>query len=118
MRRGIPEITPQELSEKIKSDVDFILLDVREQWEVDRVKIDDSRLIVLPLSQLARQLTAALPEAMSNDAFVDVVVYCHHGVRSADVTAWLMQNGFQNVISLRGGVDAYALEVDPTVGRY
>jgi rhodanese-related sulfurtransferase len=43
---------------------------------------------------------------------------CHHGVRSADVTVWLRAQGWGQTFSLRGGIDAYALLVDPSIGRY
>ena len=46
------------------------------------------------------------------------VVVCHHGARSLQVTAWLHQNGFSNAISLRGGVDAWSREIDPSMPRY
>ncbi len=114
---GILEITPRELAEKLRSDADFTLLDVREPWEVNLARITDPRLVVLPLSRLARERAAALPPALTANPAAGVIVVCHHGVRSADVTAWLMQQGWQNVVSLRGGLDAYQ-EIDPRVGKY
>ncbi len=47
-----------------------------------------------------------------------IVVICHAGVRSMNVTIWLRNNGFENVQSLRGGIDAWSREVDPSVPRY
>jgi rhodanese-related sulfurtransferase len=114
----IPEISVQELSAKLKSDAGFTLLDVRETWELDRARLEDPRLVVLPLSRLARERTSALPEGIAADPEAEVVVMCHHGVRSADVTGWLIQQGWKNVRSLRGGIDAYATQVDPSVGWY
>jgi rhodanese-related sulfurtransferase len=47
-----------------------------------------------------------------------LVVVCHHGVRSMNVTVWLRNQGFENAQSLRGGIDAWSVEVDPKVARY
>ena len=47
-----------------------------------------------------------------------LVVVCHHGVRSMNVTAWLRRQGFEKAQSLRGGIDAWSVEVDPKVARY
>jgi rhodanese-related sulfurtransferase len=47
-----------------------------------------------------------------------LVVVCHHGVRSMNVTVWLRNQGFENAQSLRGGIDAWSVEVDPNVARY
>jgi len=115
---NIPEISPQDLAEKLSSDADFTLLDVRETWELEHARLDDPRLIVLPLSVLARERTAALPEAITANPEAEVVVICHLGARSADVTGWLIQQGWKNVRSLRGGIDAYATQVDGSVGWY
>jgi rhodanese-related sulfurtransferase len=114
----IPEISPRDLSAKLKSDAQFVLLDVREPWELSYARLDDPRLVVLPLSRLARERAAALPETISTDPAAEVVVLCHHGVRSADVTAWLIQEGWKNARSLAGGIDAYAREIDSSVGSY
>ena len=71
----------------------------------------------VPLSQLARSREAALPDSLL-DKEAEIVVFCHTGVRSAQVTAWLRTLGWKNVWSMAGGIDAYALEIDPSVGRY
>ena len=111
-------MSPQELSAKLKSDADFTLLDVRETWELDLARLNDPRLVVVPLSRLAREQTSALPEVIAASLEAEVVVMCHQGVRSADVTGWLIQQGWKNVHSLRGGIAAYASQVDPSVGWY
>jgi rhodanese-related sulfurtransferase len=113
----IPEITVNELSEKLKSEDKFILLDVRELNELEYAKLTDSRLQVTPMSRLAREGPNALSEsAQSQDSMIYVM--CHHGSRSAQVTAWLAQQGWQNVFNVRGGIDAYARQIDPSVGVY
>jgi rhodanese-related sulfurtransferase len=113
----ISEITVTELSEKLRSDDTFILLDVREPSELNSAKITDRRLEVTPLSRLAREGTDALSEsAKSKDS--TIYVMCHHGNRSAQVTAWLAQQGWKNVFNVRGGIDEYARRVDSSVGFY
>lgn len=113
----LPEITVTELSEKLKSDESFILLDVRELHELQYAKLTDSRLDVTPMSRLAREGTNALSDtAQAQDA--TIYVMCHHGSRSAQVTAWLAQQGWKNVFNVRGGIDEYARRVDQSVGFY
>jgi len=113
----IPEITVTELSEKFNSEENFILLDVRELHELDYAKLTDSRLQVTPMSRLAREGPNALFEsAKSQDS--TIYVLCHHGSRSAQVTAWLAQQGWTNVFNVRGGIDEYARKVDQSVGFY
>ena len=113
----IPEITVNELSQKLNSEEKFILLDVRELTELDYAKLTDSRLEVTPMSQLAREGIKALSEAAkSQDA--TIYVLCHHGNRSGQVTAWLAQQGWQNVFSVRGGIDEYSRKIDNSVGFY
>jgi rhodanese-related sulfurtransferase len=113
----IPEISVTELSEKLKSEDDFILLDVREQDELSLARLSDRRLEVTPMSRLAREGTQALSDtAQMQDA--TIYVMCHHGNRSGQVTAWLARQGWKNVFNVRGGIDAYAREVDKSVGLY
>jgi adenylyltransferase/sulfurtransferase len=113
----IPEITVTELSEKLNSGEKFILLDVREPHELNFAKVSDSRLEVTPMSRLAREGTNALSEsARTQDA--TIYVMCHHGNRSAQVTAWLAQQGWKNIFNVRGGIDEYARTIDQSVGFY
>ncbi len=113
----IPEITVTELSEKLKSEDSFILLDVRELQELEYAKLTDSRLEVTPMSRLGSEGTDALSEAaQSQDA--TLYVMCHHGVRSAQVTGWLSAQGWKNVFSVNGGIAEYARKIDQSVGFY
>lgn len=112
-----PEITVTDLAEKLKSEDEFILLDVRELTELNYAKIEDTRLEVTPMSQLSAEGTAAMSEsAQAKDA--TLYVMCHHGSRSMQVTAWLNQQGWKNATNVRGGIDAYARQVDQSVGMY
>jgi len=113
----LPEITVTELSDKLKSEDKFILLDVREPHELNFAKLTDSRLQVAPLSRLGREGISALPEsAQAQDA--TIYVMCHHGNRSGQVTAWLAQQGWKNVFNVSGGIDEYARQIDQSVGFY
>lgn len=114
---GAPEIGVRDVAVQLQADAPFVLLDVREADEVSSVQIADDRIVHVPLSKLAREQTRALPAA-AQDKDAAIVVYCHHGVRSAQVTVWLQQQGWSNVVSMDGGIDAWARQVDPGVGLY
>ena len=111
------EISVSELALKLKSEEDFILLDVREADELTYAKIVDRRLLVHALSRLAREGSAALPDKLRKKD-ENILVLCHHGNRSAQVTLWLMKQGWTNVFNVAGGIDEYARVVDPSVGFY
>jgi rhodanese-related sulfurtransferase len=113
----VPEIDVRELARKLKSGESFVLLDVREAWELDHAMIMDSKLKVVPTSRMAQLGEAAFPdEVRQKDA--EIIVLCHHGIRSANVTEWMLARGWTNVFSVRGGIAEYAQEVDATVGKY
>lgn len=111
------EITVTELNEKLQSDEKFILLDVRELAELNHAKIEDSRLHVTPMSRLANEGPAALPESVTKQD-APIYVMCHHGSRSMQVTSWLMGQGYKNVFNVSGGIDEFARRVDSSVGVY
>ena len=117
MTTSIPEIDVQTLSEKLSHREAFVLLDVREAHEFEYAKLPDEWVTPLPLSKLARELLDGLPES-TQAKDTEIVVMCHTGRRSAQVTAWLRQNGWTNVYNLTGGIEAYARHIDPSVGFY
>src|SRR5580658_1313709 len=86
------------------------LVDVREPWEFATTHIEGS--LPMPMGEV--------PTRAQKELEVDerLVIVCHHGVRSMNVTAWLRRQGFENAQSLRGGIDAWSVEVDPKVARY
>jgi rhodanese-related sulfurtransferase len=86
------------------------LIDVREPWEVETARIEGS--VPIPMGDVPARAHQEL------DPDEHLVVVCHHGVRSMNVTVWLRDNGFDHAQSLRGGIDAWSAEVDPAVGRY
>ncbi len=116
-----PQISPQALAEKLKQAPTqphtFTVLDVREWYEIQLAHIPDERVVVVPMSRLAQEHTQALPDFLQNQD-AEIIVLCHHGVRSSQVTAWLGRLGWKNVFNLEGGIDAYARLVDPQVGFY
>jgi rhodanese-related sulfurtransferase len=114
---NVPEISVQELAQKIQAGEKFTLVDVRETWEVEIASIKDEHVVVVPMSQISQEGKDAFPEA-ARDPQTEIVVMCHHGVRSAKVAAWMQQEGWQNVVSLRGGIMEYAEEIDESVGMY
>ena len=116
-RSRFPEINAKELEQKLKPPGAFILLDVREPDEIARVHLEDERVTYAPLSELARKGLEALPQP-ARDPAAEIVVFCHQGSRSMQVALWLQQQGWQNITSLQGGIDAYAIQVDPSIGRY
>ncbi len=108
-KRSLPEISPQELKQKLDEDESLLLLDVREQSEYDIVHLEGARLI--PLNTLPHHIDSLQPDQ-------EIVVYCHHGQRSLYATAYLHQNGFTDTKNLAGGIDQWAAEIDPTLRRY
>ena len=85
-------------------------LDVREPWEYATARIGGS--VLMPMGDVPARAHQEL------DPDERIVVLCHHGMRSMNVAVWLRNQGFENAQSLRGGIDAWASEVDPSVGRY
>jgi rhodanese-related sulfurtransferase len=88
---------------------DPLLLDVREPWEFRICRIEGSELI--PMGQLAASMGKLDPGR-------ETVVICHHGIRSRQVAMFLDYRGFNDVINLAGGVDAWARDVDRKMATY
>jgi rhodanese-related sulfurtransferase len=104
------EITTDELKKLKEAGSELTLLDVRESWEVQTANISGSKHI--PMGDVPSRFQQEL------DPEDHIVVVCHHGVRSMNVTAWLRQQGFEKVQSLRGGIDRWSREIDPSVPLY
>ena len=86
------------------------LIDVREPWEFATTSVAGSLLI--PMGEVPARAHQEL------DPEEHLVVLCHHGIRSMNVTVWLRNQGFEQAQSIRGGIDAWSAEVDPAVARY
>lgn len=114
---GVPEISVEDVAAKRANGDEFILLDVREAHELDYANLGEG-ITHVALSEIAQQRLEALPESISQDKEAEIVVFCHHGGRSGQVAGWLRQQGWTNVLNMAGGIDAYALRVDASIGRY
>ena len=102
-------ISPKELKKSLDNGDKLVLVDVREEWEYSLAKLDGS--ILIPLGTLPQSLGQLNRES-------EIIAICHHGMRSADATNFLLQQGFQKVENLVGGIDAWSTQVDGAVPRY
>ncbi len=102
------QVSAQQVYE-IRASGPVQLLDVREPWEWEEVHIEGS--IHIPMGQILERW----PELNSEQP---VICICHHGMRSMQVGLFLEKQGFQSVMNLRGGIDAWAREVAPELKRY
>jgi rhodanese-related sulfurtransferase len=103
------EITPAEVKQRLDRGEKLVLIDVREPWEFSVCRIEGAKLI--PMGTVPANLQAL-------DTDDEIVVYCHHGVRSLDVTVWLRGQGVEGAKSLAGGIERWSVEIDPNVPRY
>lgn len=103
------EISPQETATLLR-DKKTRLIDVRETWEFARAQIAGS--VLMPMGDVPSRAFAEL------DPEEHLVIVCHRGQRSLSVTAWLRNQGFEQVQSLRGGIDAWSMQIDVSVPRY
>jgi len=104
------EIDPESVRRLSQTGEPFTLLDVREPWEVETARIEGAKL--MPMGDVPSRAHQEL------DPDDHIVVYCHHGVRSMNVTVWLRQQGFEKAQSMAGGIDAWSRSVDPKVPVY
>jgi rhodanese-related sulfurtransferase len=102
-------ITVQELKQKLDRGDTLTLIDVREPWEYNIAKIEGAQLV--PLGSLGTEYKKLDPNA-------EIVIHCHMGMRSMDATQFLLQQGFKNVKNLTGGINAWSMQVDPSVPKY
>jgi len=104
------ELTPIECKTHIENSAEKpLLLDVREPWEHRIAALEGATLIPM------REIPAA---AETLDPAQEIIVICHHGIRSRHVAHYLESRGFDRVINLRGGVDAWARELDTRLSIY
>jgi rhodanese-related sulfurtransferase len=103
------EISPSEAN-TLYREKKVRLVDVREPWEVATAQIEGS--VTMPMGEVPSRAHQEL------DPDERIVVFCHAGVRSMNVTAWLRNQGYEQVQSMRGGIDAWSVEIDPSVHRY
>ncbi len=97
--------------ELLTSGTSPVLIDCREREEYDTVHLQSA--VLLPMSEIASRV-----EELRDHRGEHLIVYCHHGMRSAQVAVWLREQGFVNVQSMAGGIDRWAIEIEPGMTRY
>lgn len=104
------EIEPQLVKSRLDTGARMRLVDVREPFEHRQAHIEGAELIPMrTVPQSVESLRAGNEQ---------VVVFCHHGVRSLQVAQWLRSQGLDDCASMAGGIDRWSLEIDPAVPRY
>lgn len=102
-------ITPEQLKSKLDAGETPVLLDVREVWEFSLCSIKGS--VNISMSNVNQMLDKLVPTD-------ETVVICHHGMRSFQVGSFLEHNGFNKIMNLEGGVDAWAKAIEPEMVQY
>lgn len=105
------EISCSEVKQALENAADLLLVDCREQNEYELVSIDGAML--LPISELQDRATE-----LDDHKNGRIVVHCHHGGRSLQVVNWLRGQGYDKAQSMAGGIDEWALEIEPGMTRY
>jgi rhodanese-related sulfurtransferase len=103
------EISPQQLKARLDRGDRPVLLDVRQDWETKLCRLDNA--VHIPIEEIELRT-----EELNHED--EIVVYCHQGVRSAAVAAFLREQGFPKAVNLAGGLDHWARTVDPAMRRY
>lgn len=103
-----PEISVQELAELKKKKADIFILDVRNQNEYEICNLGGH---LIPFAELPNRLNELNPEQK-------IIIHCHAGGRSSRATKFLTEQGLKNVFNLKGGITAWATEIDPTMKKY
>lgn len=103
------EITAAEAAALLKEN-GAKLVDVREPWEFAKTSIEGS--LLMPMGEVPARANQEL------DPDERLLVICHHGMRSLNVTLWMRNQGFEQAQSVRGGIDAWSHDVDSTLARY
>ncbi len=108
-----PGALPDWFSAATQDGVPPLLLDVREppEWHAASVRPAGAELLQLPMQSIPARLAELDPDR-------PVAVLCHHGGRSMQVAMFLAQHGFERVANVAGGIDAWSLDVDPSIPRY
>ncbi|MGR8998809.1 MAG: rhodanese-like domain-containing protein [Gammaproteobacteria bacterium] len=105
----VKKLSPRELKNKIQQNEKLFLLDVREPQEYQYARIANS--VLIPLNQIPQRLGEL-------DKNQEIVVICHHGMRSEQAANYLVKSGFKNISNLTGGIDAWSSTCDSSVARY
>ncbi|MEY4752449.1 MAG: hypothetical protein RJA44_124 [Pseudomonadota bacterium] len=101
------------VQELVRDGRQLLLLDVRDPWErqLAQMTLPGATTLAIPMPQVPQRLAELDPDW-------DVLVLCHHGMRSLQVAWFLSQQGYPYTYNIMGGIDAWAAEIDPSVARY
>ena len=105
------EIDCQAVKAKLDAEDQFLFIDCRETSEYEAVRIEGTTL--LPMSELAERVGE-----LDGHRDSEIIIHCHHGGRSLRVANWLRQQGFSTAQSMVGGIDVWAVEIEPGMLRY
>ena len=105
----VKQLSATELKNKIQQQEAVFLLDVREPHEFQYAHIANS--VLIPLNQIPQRWAELDPQR-------EIVVICHHGMRSQQAANYLERSGFNNIANLQGGIDAWSCDADSSVPRY
>ncbi len=103
------DLVPAEIKKILDNKNGTRLIDVREEWEHKTARIENSEL--MPLSNFMKHMQ----ELKEED---ELIFYCHTGVRSVNVCLFLAERGFKNLINLKGGIERWSNEIDPSIPHY
>ncbi len=103
------DLNPAEVKQILENKSGTRLIDVREEWEHKIAHLEGSEL--MPMSNFIQHMN----ELGKDD---ELIFYCHTGVRSANICSYLADKGFRNLINLKGGIEAWSREIDPSIPRY
>lgn len=106
------ETTAKEVKQRLDSGEPLFLIDVRQPEEYAICRIDGSELVPM------NTVPAALPSLEAKADEGTLIVFCHHGMRSANVVNWLRGQGIAGAQSMAGGIDSWSTDVDPSIPRY
>jgi rhodanese-related sulfurtransferase len=106
------EVNPSQAKSRLTGEDAAVIIDVREPEEFALAHIDGAQLI--PMQSIPAELQRL--EALADER--DLMILCHHGVRSLQVAAWLREHGIENCFSVMGGIDQWSREIDRGVPRY
>lgn len=105
----VKQLSATELKNKIQQEEKLFLLDVREPHEFKYAHIANS--VLIPLNQIPNRLGELDPQQ-------EIIVICHHGIRSQQAANYLVQSGYKNIANLTGGIDVWSCNCDSSVRRY
>ena len=105
------ETTCSEVKARLDAGEEMVLVDCRTPGEHAIVNLPEARLI--PMDETPAHLGELVAAGST-----PIVVYCHHGMRSARVAEWLRSSGVPHAQSMKGGIDVWAKEIDSSLPRY